>query len=344
MAVSNKIFIPTFISSINYEPVRTLPHIYFYNGLKECETYFIQHYPSGSDSSVSIDSQSAFPYYDYYDGVIPNGQSNSLLFFNELPAYGETPSGSLYTEYWDTYVSLLYNPRTRLFKASAIIPLADYFEMELNDIVQWRGNYYHLRAINDYNLKDGTCNIELLGPIIRDAVDRGPEPIPPGPPETCVFEFSSSFEGFDTVKNISLEITGSNSAIIESASIWFSNGLNAATYDPDNNRMNNCFITVTKPSGFISGGNYLYSASVDFGSITSSYNPNVNSGVFFIMAASGSSTYTMNFESITLDNVFYNFMGNATNVNKQSSNFGSGIPFLNDYDNWKNLKVSLSIT
>lgn len=192
MAVSNKIFIPTFISSINYEPVRTLPHIYFYNGLKDSETFFIQHYPSGSDSVVNVDSSSAFPYFDYYDGVIPNANSNSLLFFNELPAYGETPSGSLYTEYWDTYVSLLYNPRTRLFKASAIIPLADYFEMELNDIVQWRGNYYHLRAINDYNLKNGVCKIELLGPIIRDAV-TGVAPIPPGPPEYCVFEFSSSF-------------------------------------------------------------------------------------------------------------------------------------------------------
>jgi hypothetical protein len=198
MAVSNKIFIPTFISSINYEPVRTLPHIYFYNGLKDSETYFIQHYPSGSSNAVNVDSQSSFPYFDYYDGVIPNVQSNSLLFFNETPAYGETPSGSLYTEYWDTYVSLLYNPRTRLFKASAIIPLADYFEMELNDIVQWRGNYYHLRAINEYNLKDGTCQIELLGPIIRDAVDRTPTPIPPGPPETCVFTFSSSFEGMAT--------------------------------------------------------------------------------------------------------------------------------------------------
>lgn len=193
MAVSNKIFIPTFISSINYEPVRTLPHIYFYNGLKESEEYFIQHYPSGSSGSVDVSNQGSFPYYDYYDGVIPNGESNSLLFFNELPAYGETPSGSLYTEYWDTYVSLLYNPRTRLFKASAIIPLADYFEMELNDIVQWRGNYYHLRAINEYNLKDGTCQIELLGPIIRDAVTGVAPPIPPGPPEYCVFEFSSSF-------------------------------------------------------------------------------------------------------------------------------------------------------
>lgn len=186
MAVNNKIFIPTFISSINYEPVRTLPHIYFYNGLKSSEEYFIQHYPSGSTSSVSVDSQTAFPYFDYYDGLTPNSSSNSLLFFNETPPYGVAPTGSLYSEYWETYVSLLYNPRTRLFKASAIIPLADYFEMELNDIVQWRGNYYHLRAINDYNLKDGTCKIELLGPIIRDAYPKTT------PQLDCSFNFSAS--------------------------------------------------------------------------------------------------------------------------------------------------------
>lgn len=177
MAV-NKIFIPTFISSVNYEPVRTLPHIYFYNGLKDSEPYFIQHYPSGSlTSSVVVSEQTSFPYVDYYDGLTPSTGSNSLLFFNEQAVYGETPTASLYSEYWDTYVSLLYNPRTRLFNASAIIPLADYFEMELNDIVQWRGNYYHLRAINEYNLKDGTCKIELLGPIIRDAVGNPPFPV-----------------------------------------------------------------------------------------------------------------------------------------------------------------------
>ena len=186
MAVTNKIFIPALISSVTYQPVRTLPHVYFYNGLKDCEQYFIQHY-AGNSTNVSSSAQTKFPYVDYYDGLEPGLNSNSLLFFNETPPYGVTPTGSLYTEYWETYVSLLYNPRTRLFKASAIIPLADYFQMELNDIVQWRGNYYHLRAINDYNLKDGTCQLELLGPIIRDiaATDTF----------DCTFDFSSSFEG-----------------------------------------------------------------------------------------------------------------------------------------------------
>jgi hypothetical protein len=43
--------------------------------------------------------------------------------------------------------------------------------MELNDIVELRGNYYHLRAINDYNLKNGECTIQLLGPILGDVIN-----------------------------------------------------------------------------------------------------------------------------------------------------------------------------
>ena len=53
--------------------------------------------------------------------------------------------------------------------------------MQLNNIVQWRGNYYHLRAINNYNLKSGTCDIQLLGPIIRVIPNL----------EDCSFTFTS---------------------------------------------------------------------------------------------------------------------------------------------------------
>ena len=168
--MADRIYIPTFISSVDFQPARVLPHIYFFNGLKDCEPYYIQHYTDDTKTQVTSSLQQSFPYFDYYDGLVPSTGSNSLLFFNEQPAYGTTPTASLYTEYWDKYISLLYDPRTRLIDASAIIPLADYFAMELNDIVQWRGNYYHLRAINDYNLVDGTCKLQLLGPIIKDSL------------------------------------------------------------------------------------------------------------------------------------------------------------------------------
>jgi hypothetical protein len=180
----SKIYIPTFISSIDYKPVKTLPHIYFYNGLKNCEQYWIEGYVYYLGNYIAFPRPfTSFPYFDYYNGSTPSTNSRSLLFFNEPAVYGEAPTESLYSVYWSSYVNLLYNPYTRLFECNAIIPLADYYKMALHDIVEWRGNYYHLRAINDYNLSNGQCNLQLLGPVIEDVISY----LLPG---TCEFDFS----------------------------------------------------------------------------------------------------------------------------------------------------------
>ena len=173
------IYIPTYISDAAYKPSRVLPRLFFYNGMVECETWWLE---SGSAAIGGVTfAQDKFPYFDNYNvvtGSFPTDGSLSLLFNNEAASYGAIPSGSLYTNYWETYISLLYNPKTRLVNCSAIIPLADYVKMELNDIVNFRGNYYHLRAINDYSLKDGTCNLQLLGPIITDTFSSATENSP----------------------------------------------------------------------------------------------------------------------------------------------------------------------
>lgn len=169
MAQIIPIFIPTYISDQNYNPVRVQPRLLYYNNTVDCETYYVK---DAADASNAID---VFPYFDNYSVVsgsqFPTTGSKSLLFFNEQPVYGSAPSSSLFSEYWNPYVQLLYNPRTRLLTMSAIIPLADYFEMELNDIVEFRGNDYHLRAINNYNLSTGECNIQLLGPILEGSLN-----------------------------------------------------------------------------------------------------------------------------------------------------------------------------
>jgi len=173
------IYIPTYISDQNYNPARVLPRLLFYNGMIDSQTWWIE---SGSSSVGGVTyEQNAFPYFDNYNvvsGSFPTTNSDSLLFFNEQAVYGETPTESLYSTYWENYVDLLYNPRTRLINAAAIIPLADYFKMELNDVVLWRGNYYHLRSIADFNLKNGECQIQLLGPILPDALPFAQDVVP----------------------------------------------------------------------------------------------------------------------------------------------------------------------
>jgi hypothetical protein len=165
------IYIPTYINSAEYTPARVLPRLFFYNGLIECQRYYIE---SGSlTTSGNTIEQTAFPYFDNYNvvsGSFPTVDSKSLLFNNENASYGEIPTQNLYSEYWSTYISLLYNPYTRLLNCKGIIPLADYVKIQLNDVVNFRGSYYHLRAINNYSLKTGDCDIQLLGPIISDTL------------------------------------------------------------------------------------------------------------------------------------------------------------------------------
>lgn len=171
------IYIPAYISDQNYSPARVQPRLLYYNGTLDCEQYYLQGWQNPSASALTLTKPpvTEFPYFDNYNvvsGSFPTTASKSLLFFNEQAVYGSQPTASLYSEYWSSYVNLLYNPRTRLLNASAIIPLADYFEMELNDIVNFRGNQYHLRAINDYNLTTGECKIQLLGPILEGSLDN----------------------------------------------------------------------------------------------------------------------------------------------------------------------------
>jgi hypothetical protein len=161
------IHIPTFISSVDYNPAVVNPRIFFYNGKRNSQTWYLR------DSDNVSNPQTEFPYFDHYQAGsgsldFPTSTSRSLLFLNESPPYGVIPNNSLFSVYWNKYVALLYNPRTRLITCSGVIPLAVYFDTNLNDIIEWKGNKYHLRAINDYNLKTGECKIELLGPIIAD--------------------------------------------------------------------------------------------------------------------------------------------------------------------------------
>lgn len=191
--------IPIFIGDENYLPTRVQPRIMFFNGMISSSEYYIEYIPITS-TEATASSFTVYPYFDNYNvitGSFPTLGSRSLLFNNEESSrFGVIPEESLITTFWSKYIDLLYNPRTRLVNAAAVIPLADYFEIELNDLVQFRGNYYHLRAINDYNLTTGECFVQLLGPVIEDAVAAqlfNVLPSPPAPEPLITGSFNDDF-------------------------------------------------------------------------------------------------------------------------------------------------------
>jgi hypothetical protein len=165
------VWVPGYIADAEYKPTTVSPRLLYYNGLVPCTTFYINGFINSS--SIQNKANYAYPYFDYYlasSGSLPDVNSTSSLFNNELSAYDVIPNNNLVTDYWATYIALLYNPRSKMLKANGVIPFANYINIELNDVAQFRGNYYHVRAINNYNLSTGECEIELLGPIIPDTL------------------------------------------------------------------------------------------------------------------------------------------------------------------------------
>tara|TARA_R110002167_G_scaffold117492_5_gene293523 strand:- start:7638 stop:8177 length:540 start_codon:yes stop_codon:yes gene_type:complete len=174
---SQLLYIPTFIANDKFKPSTINPRQFFYNGLKTITPgYYFGGWTDANGTTNSYTDYDQFPYVDHYSKGTgdnePDSSSESLLFFNEGAVYGTIPDDTLYTKYWNTYVSMLYNPKTRFVRCSAVLPYSLFIQFELNDIVIYKGSHYHLRAINGYNLKTGECKLELLGPIIQDARDN----------------------------------------------------------------------------------------------------------------------------------------------------------------------------
>jgi hypothetical protein len=169
------LYIPTFISNENFDPATVNPRLFFYNGLKTQSPSIVLSRITEDRFSQFVGRPGHFPYFDHYSSgsvdETPDSTSDSLLFFNEATAYGSLPTNTLYTNYWSTYIELLYNPKTRYIECEANLPFSLYTSLKLNDIILFKGSHYHLRAINDYNLKTGDCKIQLLGPIISDSLD-----------------------------------------------------------------------------------------------------------------------------------------------------------------------------
>ena len=169
------LYIPTFIANENFDSAIINPRIFFYNGKKSISPGYVLSSIDTSRFATGYQTRDVFPYFDHYSSgsvdETPDTTSESMLFFNEGTAYGSLPTDTLYTKYWNTYIQLLYNPKTRYIECEANLPFNMFINLKLNDIILFKGSHFHLRAINDYNLKTGDCKLQLLGPIIKDSLD-----------------------------------------------------------------------------------------------------------------------------------------------------------------------------
>lgn len=95
---------------------------------------------------------------------INNVSSNSIHFSDELNEYTNTSiddDRNLFYRFYKSYIENVFNPSTRIFKVSAVLPVAKVVNINIADIIIVNGRKYRINAM-DVNLKDGRANFELI--------------------------------------------------------------------------------------------------------------------------------------------------------------------------------------
>ena len=96
--------------------------------------------------------------------VIDNTNSNSLHFSDELSEYTNTSIAddkNLFARFYSNYITNVFDPKNRITKVSAVLPVSKITDIELYDIIIIAGRRYRINTMKT-NLKDGRTDFELI--------------------------------------------------------------------------------------------------------------------------------------------------------------------------------------
>ena len=87
--------------------------------------------------------------------------SYSNAFGLELSLRGDAPLNTMYLMYWNEYLSRMYSTQSRVVKMTAILPVGEWLNLELNDTIAISSNYYKVQSIQ-YDMLTEQANLELV--------------------------------------------------------------------------------------------------------------------------------------------------------------------------------------
>ena len=96
--------------------------------------------------------------------ILPATSKDNINFGAEINEYtltSEFSDGSLFNKEYTSYVSAVFNPKRRITKAKAFLPLRIVIALELNDKIIMRNETYIINSVTT-NLQSGESNFELL--------------------------------------------------------------------------------------------------------------------------------------------------------------------------------------
>jgi hypothetical protein len=142
--------IPVFMDQ-DAKPVQQDYTMFYYGGKQSISD------PYYFDNTI----QYVLPLMTPYSAYPTLSTSYSNAFGIELSLRGDAPVNTMYMMYWNQYLSRMYSTQSRVVKMTAILPVGEWLNLELNDTIAISSNYYKVQSIQ-YDMLTEQANLELI--------------------------------------------------------------------------------------------------------------------------------------------------------------------------------------
>ena len=131
-------------------PLGTELLLFYYNGLKSSNTWYF-----------ASSSKTTFPVISPFSAEPTVSGTNSLAFSLESALNGDTPTNTLFSKFWNSYISRIYSSQSRKVTLKMYLPVGEWLNLEFNDTINISGYYYKIDSIK-YNLLSQEAQMVLL--------------------------------------------------------------------------------------------------------------------------------------------------------------------------------------
>lgn len=142
--------IPVFLDS-DAKPVQQDYTLFYYGGKQSIsDPYYFNNI-----------NQYELPLMTPYSAYPTVSTSYSNAFGLELSLQGDAPTKTMYDLYWTEYLTRMYSTQSRVVKMTAVLPVGEWLNLELNDTIAISSNYYKIQSIQ-YDMLTEIANLELV--------------------------------------------------------------------------------------------------------------------------------------------------------------------------------------
>jgi len=142
--------IPVFMDS-DFKPVQQDYTLFYYGGKQSIsDPYYFDNV-----------NQYVLPLMTPYSAYPTLSTSYSNAFGLELSLKGDAPVKTMYDMYWSEYLSRMYSTQSRVVKMTAVLPVGEWLNLDLNDTIAISSNYYKIQSIQ-YDMLTEIANLELV--------------------------------------------------------------------------------------------------------------------------------------------------------------------------------------